>query len=101
MEQIGLIAALDGRVTAVDKAGNARVLRQGDAVHRDATLVTALDASVIVRFVHGGELCLEPGRLIVLDADVIGDGVDEGAVRVADLELVLAWPMNEMRSSAA
>jgi hypothetical protein len=99
MEQIGSIAALDGRVTGVDETGRARVLRLGDPVHRDETLVTALGATVTVRFDHGGDACLEPGRLMVLDADVVGD--DEGAVRVADLEIVLAWPADQKRSSAA
>jgi uncharacterized cupin superfamily protein len=101
MEQIGSIGALDGRVTAVDEAGNARVLRLGDPVHRDETLVTALGATVIVRLDHGGEVCLEPGRLMVLDADVVGDDADEGPVRVSDVQFVLSWPLRETRSSVA
>ena len=103
MEHIGSIVALDGRVTAVDDTGRARVLRPGDPVHSEETLITALGATVTVRLSGGADLCLEPGRLMVLDADVTGDvdGVDDGAVRMADLELVLAWPRQQARSSAA
>lgn len=101
MEQIGAIAALNGRATAVDDAGISRMLRLGDPVHRDETLVTALGATVIVRLDQGDEVCLEPGRLMLLDTDVVGDTADEGAVRTADLELVLSLPIDEARSSAA
>lgn len=103
METIGSIVALDGRVTGVDQAGHARALRVGDPVHSDETLVTALGATVTVRFVTGSELSIEPGRLVVLDADVFdaGDDGGDGAVRLTDLDLVLGWSTEKARSSAA
>lgn len=103
MEKIGSILSLEGRVTGVDDAGQARVLKAGDSVHFDETLVAALGATATVRLETGIDLCIESGRMVVLDADVLGDedGVDNGAVRLTDLDLVLGSPLVRARSSAA
>ena len=103
METIGSISALCGRVTGVDDAGRARVLRRGEPVHANETVVAALDAAATVRLSSGGELFVAPGKLVVLDADVFehDESADSGTVRLADVQRVLRWFDSAARRSVA
>ncbi len=103
MERIGSITALDGRVTAVGEAGQARVLGVGDPVHADETLITALGATATVRLHCGSELRLGHGALAVLDADVFEpeESADSGSVRLTDVQRVLGWLQSPAHRSVA
>ena len=103
MEQIGTITAVDGRTTGVDETGRTRVLRDGDPVYRDETLIAALDATATVRLHCGSVLHLGPGRLAVLDSDVFetDDAADDGPLRLEDVRRVLNWICGAARRSVA
>lgn len=103
METIGSISAVCGRVTSVDERGYARVLRRGEPVHADETLVAALDGAATVRLSAGGELFVAPGTLVVLDTDVfeLDQSADDGSVHLADVQRVLRWLRPAGRRSVA
>ena len=103
METIGSISAVHGRVTGVDEHGCAHVLRHGEPVHANETVVAALDATASVRLLSGGELFVAPGKLVVLDADVFeyDESADNGSVRLADVRQVLRWFDSAARRSVA
>jgi hypothetical protein len=103
MEAIGSINAVCGRVTGVDEHGRARVLRRGEPVFADDTLVAALDAAASVRLLSGGEVFVARGKLVVLDADVFehDECVDDGSLCLADVQRVLRWLQPAGRQSVA
>lgn len=103
METIGSINAVCGRVTGVDEHGRARVLSRGEPVFADETLVAALDATACVHLLSGGEVFVAAGKLVVLDADVFeyDECVDDGSLRLADVQRVLRWSQPAGRQSVA
>lgn len=103
METIGSISAVCGRVTCVDQNGHARLLRRGEPVFADDTLVAALDAAATVQLSSGACLHLAPGKLVVLDSDVFEteESTDDGSLRVADVNRVLRWFDSPARRSVA
>ena len=103
METIGSISAISGRVTCVDQNGHARVLRRGEPVFADDTLIAALDAAATVRLSSGACLHVAPGKLVVLDADVFEteESADDGSLRLADVNRVLGWLDSPARRSVA
>lgn len=103
METIGSISAVCGRVTCVDDRGYARILRRGEPVHADDTLIAALDAAASVRLLSGAELFVAPGTLVVLDSDVFDhdESADDGSLYLADVQRVLRWLRQIERQSVA
>jgi hypothetical protein len=102
METIGSITAIEGRVTGIDADGAVRVLRVGDPVHADQTLITALGAEVVLQLRCGSSLRVGAGRVVVLDADVyeVDDSVDDGSLRLTDVQCVLEGLSAARRSVA-
>lgn len=103
MQAAGWVGSVRGRLTAVDADGNARQLWRDAMLCMDETLVTALDGAVSICLSSGAELYLAPGRVLVLDADVVGDedGADDGRLRLADVRRVLSWGYADARRSMA
>lgn len=103
MHTIGSISAVRGRVTCVDENGNARLLRHGEPVFADDTLIAAQDAAATVRLSSGARLQVAPGKLVVLDSDVFetGESADDGSLRLADVQRVLRWFDSPARRSVA
>lgn len=103
MHTIGSMSAVRGRVTCVDENGNARLLRRGEPLFADDTLIAAQDAAATVRLSSGARLQVAPGRLMVLDSDVFetGESADDGSLRLADVSQVLGWLDSPARRSVA
>ncbi len=103
METIGSISAVSGRVTCVDPNGNARLLRGGEPVFADDTLVAALEATATVRLSSGACLQVASGTLVVLDSDVfeIDESADNGSLLLADVNRVLRSFDSPARRSVA
>lgn len=103
METIGSISAVCGRVTCVDPNGNTRLLRRGEPVFADDTLIAALDAAATLQLSSGACLQVAPGKLVVLDADVFEteESADDGSLRLADVSQVLGWLDSPARRSVA
>jgi hypothetical protein len=103
MQVVGTVISAVGRVTVVTEQGQTRELRVGNPVHADEMLVAALGAAATVRLLNGRKLELTSGTVAVLDSDVCdtGDGVDDGSVRLRDVQRVLAESHGASRGAVA
>lgn len=103
MQTIGSISTIRGRVTCVDENGNARLLRRGEPVFADDTLIAAQDAAATVRLSSGARLQVAPGKLVVLDSDVFEteESADDSSLRLEDVQQVLRWFDSPARRSVA
>lgn len=91
MEQVGSIATVFGRVTAVSEDGDTRTLSDNGAVYAGDVLIAALASGASVYLANGNRIEVNAGTVVVIDDDVYApqDDVDDGSAGLSDVQFAL------------